>query len=97
MFGIRDDREKERDCGIIGKGIHGIRETLTGYEICYPESGIRKNFGTESGIAKENGIRDSDERCPGSGMVVKRSGTAGSGTPFPDSGNSLCKQNAHLH
>lgn len=97
MFGIRDDREKERDCGIIGKGIHGIRETLTGYGICYPESGIRKNFGTESGIAKENGIRDSDERCPGSGMVVKRSGTAGSGTPFPDSGNSLCKQNAHLH
>ena len=97
MFGIREDREKERDCGIIGKGIHGIRETLTDYGICYPESEIRKNFGTESGIAKENGIRDSDERCPGSGMVVKRSGTAGSGTLFPDSDNSLRKQNAHLH
>ena len=97
MFGIRDDREKERDCGIIGKGIHGIRETLTGYGICYPERGIRKNFGTEGRIAKKNGIRDSDERCSGSCMVVKRSGTAGSGTPFPDSGNSLCKQNAHLH
>ena len=50
--------------------------------MCYPESGIRKNFGTESRITKENGIRDSDERCLGSGMVVKRSGTEGSGTPF---------------
>ena len=85
MFGIRDGREKERDCGIIGKGIHGIRETLTGYGVRYPESGI----------GKENGIRDSDERCSLSGIVVKRSSTAGSGTPFPDSGNSLCKQNAH--
>ena len=87
MFGIRDGREKERDCGIIGKGIHGIRETLTGYGVRYPESGI----------GKENGIRDSDERCSLSGMVVKRSGTAGSGTLFPDSGNSLCKRNSHLH
>ena len=51
---------------------------LTGYGMCNTESGIPKNFGTGSGIAEENGIRDSTDRCSGFGMVVKRSGTAGS-------------------
>ena len=46
--------------------------------MCNTESGISKDFGTGSGIAEENGIRDSTERCSGFGMVVKRSGTAGS-------------------
>jgi len=40
----------------VGKGIHGIRETFTGYGYA-TRNGIRKNFGTESGIGKENGIR----------------------------------------
>lgn len=62
----------------VGKGIHRIPETLTGYGMCNTESGIRKNLGTGSGIAEENGIRDSIDRCSGFGMVVKRSGTAGS-------------------
>lgn len=62
----------------VGKGIHGIPEMLTGYGMCNTESGIPKNFGTGSGIAEENGIRDSTDRCSGFGMVVKRSGTAGS-------------------
>ena len=66
----------------VGKGIHGIPETLTGYGMCNTESGIRKNFGTGSRIAEENGIRDSIDRCSGFGMVVKRSGNAGSGTRF---------------
>ena len=35
-----------------------------------------QKFGTGSGIAEENGIRDSIDRCTGFGMVVKRSGTA---------------------
>ena len=53
---------------------------------------------------EKNGIRDSDDKCSGSGMVVKRNGTAESGTPFPDPiltiesfssvGNSLRRQNA---
>ena len=46
--------------------------------MCNTESGIRKNLGTGSGIAEKNGIRDSIDRCSGFGMVVKRSGTAGS-------------------
>ena len=46
--------------------------------MCNTESGISKDFGTGSGIAEENGIRDSTDRCSGFGMVVKRSGTAGS-------------------
>ena len=42
------------------------------------ESGIRQNLGTGSGIAEEHGIRDGIDRCSGFGMIVKRSGTAGS-------------------
>ena len=45
--------------------------------MCNTESGIRKNFGTESRIAEENGNRDSIDRCSGFGKIVKRSGTAG--------------------
>ena len=52
----------------VGRGIHGIPETLTGYGMC--------NRG--SGIAEEDGIRYSIDRCSGFGMIVKRSGTAGS-------------------
>ena len=62
----------------IGKRIHGIPETLTGYGMCNTESGIRQNLGTGSGIAEGNGIRDSTDRSSGIGMVVKRSWTAGS-------------------
>ena len=62
----------------VGKSIHGIPETLTGYGMCNRESGIRKNFGTGRGIAEEHGIRDGIDRCSGFGMIVKRSGTAGS-------------------
>ena len=62
----------------VGKGIHGIPETLTGYGMCNTESGIRQNLGPGSGIAEGNGIRDSIDRCSGFGMVVKRSWTAGS-------------------
>ena len=57
MFGIRDDREKERDCGIIGKGIHGIRETLTEYGICYQESRIPRNLAREAELGKKTVIR----------------------------------------
>ena len=37
----------------VGKGIHGIPETLTGYGMCNTESGIRQNLVREAGLQKE--------------------------------------------
>ena len=67
MFGIRDGREKERDCGIIGKGTHGIRETFTGYGYATRKAGFAKILAREAGLGKKTvfGIAMRDVRDPG--------------------------------